>query len=686
MRIARERGWTSRGLRPNGITEMRLAARLSPRHAFELLLLAGLVLHALHTGLGVGGPRLDGFVNQWLYVGLLVACAGGCLARALASAQERGAWIALGVALTSSAGGDAYYSLVLGGSESASYPSPADALWLAFYPLTYVAVILLLEARAENLNASVRLDGAIAGAAVTALGAALLFPRLVDSSGGGAAAATNLAYPLGDLLLLAAVVGVYGLAGRSSGAVFALLGAGLTAMALVDLVYLDRVAAGTWADGTLWDSLWPVSAFLMARASWTRSGQASRVDLRGRSLVVVPALGGVIAIAVLVWDHFDRLHLAAIVAAAVALGAVLVRLALTFRENARVFGDVNEQALTDALTGLGNRRRLLHDLPRRLASGEPALLVIHDLDGFKAYNDTYGHPAGDSLLQRLGAQLAAAAEPYGTAYRLGGDEFCTLLEVDGVQAETALHAVSSALVEEGESFTVAASFGAAVIPDEADSPSAALKLADHRLYAQKRSAKTSAGRQTHDALLRALFERAPELHGHMHNVAELSRALGEHLRLPPDDVEQVVHAAELHDIGKLAIPDAILRKTGPLTAEELSYVRKHTVVGERILSAAPALTRVAQLVRASHERWDGAGYPDGLAGAEIALGARIIAVCDAFDAIVSERPNQPARTPEAACAELRRCSGSQFDPAVVAAFEAVWSERRPVRSAASAAS
>jgi two-component system, cell cycle response regulator len=653
---------------------MSHCGRLLSLRAFELILLAGLALHALHTGLGVGGRGLDDVVNNWLYVGLLAACGAGCVGRALAVPGERKAWLALGFGLVASAAGDAYFTLVLGGADSGAYPSPADALWLAFYPAAYLAVVFLLEARVENLSASIRLDGLIAGAAVAALGSALLFPRLVDETGDAATVATNLAYPLGDLLLVGAVVGVYALAGKHSGAVFLLLGAGLIVTATIDLVYLDRVSAGTWTDGTLWDSLWPLGAYLLARASWTRSGRAAPVDLRGRSLIVVPLVGGLVGIGVLVWDHFAPLHLAAIVAAGIALVAVLARLALTFRQNARMFSRVNDQALTDSLTGLGNRRRLMRDLERQLEAGAHSLLVILDLDGFKAYNDTYGHPAGDSLLQRLGDRLAGAAQPYGDVYRLGGDEFCTLLHVQGAAAETALDAVAGALDEEGESFSVNASFGAVVLTDEVQTTSDALKLADQRLYAQKRSTHNSAGRQAHDALLRVLLEREPELHGHMHEVSELSRAVAQRLGLWPEGVDHVARAAELHDVGKLGIPDTILHKPGSLTAEELSYVRKHTLVAERILAAAPALKTVAALVRASHERWDGGGYPDALAGEEIPLGARIVAVCDAFDAMVSDRPYRPAMTPERALAELRRCSGSQFDPAVVDAFYLAWDE------------
>ena len=138
--------------------------------------------------------------------------------------------------------------------------------------------------------------------------------------------------------------------------------------------------------------------------------------------------------------------------------------------------------------------------------------------------------------------------------------------------------------------------------------------------------------------------------------------------MPPDEIEQVRHASELHDVGKVAIPDAILGKPGALTGEEWQFVRRHPVIGERIILAAPALARVAALVRASHERWDGGGYPDALAGDRIALGARIVAVADAFEAMIAGRPYRAARTADEALEELRRHAGTQFDPDVVEAW------------------
>ena len=191
------------------------------------------------------------------------------------------------------------------------------------------------------------------------------------------------------------------------------------------------------------------------------------------------------------------------------------------------------------------------------------------------------------------------------------------------------------------------------------------------MYAHKRGDRRSASNQSKDVLLRAVHERSPNLGLHGGEVAELAEQTARRLGLELEEVRAVRQGAELHDIGKLAVPDTILNKPGPLDDAEWAFMRRHTLVGERILAAAPALSDVARLVRASHERWDGTGYPDGLVAESIPLGSRVIAVCDAWDAMVSDRPYRRALSREEAMAELDRCAGSQFDPAVVEAFKAV---------------
>ena len=227
-----------------------------------------------------------------------------------------------------------------------------------------------------------------------------------------------------------------------------------------------------------------------------------------------------------------------------------------------------------------------------------------------------------------------------------------------------------ALSEQGEGFSVEASWGAVAIPDEAPTATAALVMADQRMYDDKGVGRASAKQQTRDLILRVLAERHPELHEHVGAVAAMARAVGERMGMPDDELDSLERAAELHDIGKIAIPDAILSKPGPLDPEEWSFMHRHTLIGESMLSAAPALRSAAKLVRSSHERYDGKGYPDGLEGEAIPLASRIIFVCDAFHAMTSERPYGTPREPAAALAELTACAGTQFDPAVVKAFKA----------------
>jgi diguanylate cyclase (GGDEF)-like protein len=333
--------------------------------------------------------------------------------------------------------------------------------------------------------------------------------------------------------------------------------------------------------------------------------------------------------------------------------------------------ELREQVLTDALTGLGNRRRLTTDLSEtfeRAAAGGRSMLLLFDLDGFKNYNDTFGHLAGDALLTRMGAKLKDAVAPGGGAYRLGGDEFCARIDLDGVAPEELITRASSALVETGPGFAVRGSLGVVVLPDEADSPEAAIQLADERMYANKRGRGRGRGSGTKDVLLQSLQAMQPDLDAEAERVGELATRVAARLGLEGEELEVVGRAAQLHCVGKVGIPDAILNKPGPLSRAEWEYMRQHTILGERLLSASASLRPVAVLVRARHERWDGRGYPDGLAGESIPLGSRIVAVCDAYGAMISERPYRPSLSHEQACLELRAGAGTQFDPSVVQAF------------------
>ena len=409
----------------------------------------------------------------------------------------------------------------------------------------------------------------------------------------------------------------------------------------------------------------------MAAAGLGRAPARRAVPPVGWRALAVPAAFVVVASGLETAADFIALPQVADLLVSVTFLLVLARAGLALRDNDALVRASRAQARTDALTGLGNRRALHEDVAAALASTEPHTLALFDLDGFKAYNDAFGHAAGDALLRRLGAALDELVAG-GRAYRLGGDEFCVLTRQVGPRAESVVAAAGRALTDAGEGFRVSASHGSAVLPAEAPDTSTALQLVDQRMYASKHSRRDGgARRESHAVLLGVLDERDPALDGGAGRVAAWALEVGRRLGLDGEALDEVFRAAQLHDIGKTAIPDVILGKPGPLNPDEWRFMRHHTLTGERIVARAAALRPVAALVRSSHEHVDGSGYPDGLVGEEIPLGSRIILVCAAAHALTSDRPYRPAQPLLAALTELRRCSGTQFDPAIVEAFAAV---------------
>jgi diguanylate cyclase (GGDEF)-like protein len=360
-----------------------------------------------------------------------------------------------------------------------------------------------------------------------------------------------------------------------------------------------------------------------------------------------------------------------VVATIGAILSLLVGFSIAFGHSVRARARSHHDASTDALTGLGNRRKLFGETERVVAAltGHKRITIgIFDLDGFKAYNDTFGHPAGDALLARLGSRLSSVVAARGDAYRIGGDEF--VVTTASADPQLLITAAQEALTETGDGFSIGCSVGstdvhAGVTLDQA------LHTADQRLYANKRTAHSERRSEVTDALLQVLAEQDESLVTHLGHVAALAQATAIGLGLPPEQVTLTRIAAELHDIGKAAIPASILDKPGPLDPAERAFMQRHSLIGERIVAAAPTLEAIAPIVRAAHERPDGSGYPDGLQLAEIPICSRIIAVVDAYDAMTNDRSYRQAMTSEAALAELHRHAGTQFDPDVVEAFVAV---------------
>ncbi len=351
-------------------------------------------------------------------------------------------------------------------------------------------------------------------------------------------------------------------------------------------------------------------------------------------------------------------------------------------------------ALTDPLTGLGNHRHFHERLQRELLHAEeeglPLTLCLVDVDDFKRINDRYGHPAGDRVL----SQLASRFRQGGEAFRLGGDEFAILLP--GQDEHPAL-AVAASIIQRVASLqldhvgSVTVSAGVATFPAHGVARDELIRLADSALYWAKEHGKNrvhvyrpavvelaelrrlasgpdqAARFRAAASLAKAVDARDTYTGSHSERVAELAARIATRMGLPPEEVELTRLAGSLHDLGKLAVPEEILRKPGPLTEPERLVLERHPQIGFRMLESL-GVDPVADWVLHHHERWDGTGYPDALPGMKIPLGARIVFVADAYDAMTSDRIYRRRLSGTDALAELERCAGSQFDPEIVSAL------------------
>jgi diguanylate cyclase (GGDEF)-like protein len=636
----------------------------------------------LHTTVDLGGKHLDDLFDNGVYNLLMFGAGLAVLARAITIKAQRSAWLMMAAGVLCWSFGELCFTLFVEGRGAASGSvSPADAFYVAFYLCVYAALMLLLGAHLRELRISIWLDGLIGGLGAATLAAAVVLPPIVDGAHGNVGSvAVALAYPVADLLLLIFTIAALGMTGWRPGRVWLLIAASMLLTAIADSTYLYQTATHSYRANTWIEGLWPAAAILLAIAAWTPWPRMARRRIEDWRLVLVPAVSLLAALGVLVLGNFPSVQLTpvAVILATATVLAVCARLMLTVRENLAMLVGSRRLALTDPLTGLSNRRQLMEDLElacRMAKPEEPWQLVIYDLNGFKNYNDTYGHPAGDALLARLSDKLSAIVAAQGTAYRMGGDEFCVLIRASAGDDSLVSSSVA-ALSERGPGFSIGAAHGEVSIPAEGSESAAVLQLADQRLYARKdQTREGSTALQLRDVLLQAFRERYPDLQEHQRGVGALALAVGRWLGLDGEELDVLARAAELHDVGKIAIPDAILSKPGPLDEVEWQFMHRHTILGERILMAASALRPVARLVRSSHERFDGGGYPDGLKGKEIPLGARIIFVCDAYDAMRTDRAYSRAIAPAQALQELEACAGTQFDAEVVKAFIATFTER-----------
>jgi HD-GYP domain-containing protein (c-di-GMP phosphodiesterase class II) len=410
-----------------------------------------------------------------------------------------------------------------------------------------------------------------------------------------------------------------------------------------------RTAARTEAPAA------PISFGLPARA-WRRAVRFER-----EWHAAAPSLFAGLALALLLYNHVER----QVTDVAFWLGLALIGTVFVW-----LLQNNRRQSRLDPVSSLPNRLQLQDDLREGLASSrEQRTLVLLELEGLSAYRDRYGYEAGDELLGAFAHELCRVGDLLGgTAYRMEAGQFCALLPTGGRQPGEIVMAISVAADEVDSETPGNRPNGTVTLPDEAGDPDAALKLASERLAAHRQRQRRSTKRQAQDALTMVLGARRPELESHVRAVAFRAISVGRLLGLGQSELDDVVSAAKLQNIGLMSVPDSILDKPASLTPEESEVIRRHPAVGAAIISAAPALESVAALVRASCEHYDGSGYPDGLAGEAIPLGSRIVAVCVAYTALTSERPYRPARTPEEALEVVSSAAGAQFDPRVVQAL------------------
>jgi diguanylate cyclase (GGDEF)-like protein/putative nucleotidyltransferase with HDIG domain len=425
-------------------------------------------------------------------------------------------------------------------------------------------------------------------------------------------------------------------------------------------------------------------------------GAVVRLDAGGSYLAVIRSnitwtaipftlMGATALILVVLWQRTPLL--------ATALLGPLVAISLYQRSQHRALTAMR-LALTDPPTGLGNHRQFHERLQRELSSAQEnagaLTLCFIDIDDFKRINDRFGHPAGDDVLSQVAARLRQGGE----AFRLGGDEFAILLpRFDEPTALAAARSIVSRItsIDLGEMGRLTISAGVAAYPEHGAERDELIRLADNALYWAKEHGKNrvrvarpdvvelsdlkrlAAGRdraarfRAAASLARAVDIRDAYTGSHSQRVAQIAGRIAERLGLAEEHVELTRIAASLHDLGKLAVPEEILRKPGELSEPERLVLQRHPQIGFRMLESL-GVDPIAELVLHHHERWDGTGYPDRLAGERIPLGARIIFVADAFDAMTSDRVYRRRLDTAEALAELERCAGTQFDPQIAGLF------------------
>lgn len=649
--------------------------------------------------------RPGGGIAAWLPIGVSLSALAGCVIRAIALPDDRGAWGMFATAIGVWTLGSIYFELAVRGLDLGPDPTLADACHVAFYPLCYLGMVQLVRRRVTRFASALWLDGLIGALAVGSVAAGIVLPPSLDEPGDGLAGLVlQLVFPLGDMLLLAFVAGVMALNGWRPGRAWVVFGAAFGILAFAHALELSHTATGGPTSGVI-ELMWPLGIGLLALAAWHPSDLRPQIRLDGWSLLVAPTLFGWITVALVGYGNFERLGPAGLALAGLTLLVIMIRAALTFRENAAIARELRDdiaQSSRDALTGLPNHRAFHEALRREVSHARrhrrELSVVVIDIDDFRSVNQAHGHQVGDAVLTEVAARIAETLRSEDVLARTGGEEFACLLPSTGGQAawraaERARQAIEGMPFADVGEVTISAGVCDLSLADDED---ALIRQADGALYWAKSHGRNVVYRYSPEvmdvlsaedraeqaersrtlsaitALARAVDAKDPTTQRHSERVGAAAAAIAGLLGWTPERRAKLHEAGLVHDVGKIGVPDSILRTTAPLTPAEAEVMKTHAALGARIVHDVLSPEQSLWVLH-HHERWDGGGYPRGVAGESIPEGAQILAVADAWDAMTANRHYRKSLAIDDVLDELRAGRGSQWSPRAVDALMELWS-------------
>ncbi len=638
---------------------------------------------------------------RWIPIAVVFAAALSCALRTSVDRDNRQAWAMWALALAIWGTGATVDALGVGTETSTTF---GDVCRVAFYPLAYLGLVQLVRGRITRFASALWLDGLIGAAAVGAVGTGVVLqPALSTSEDDLPRLVVSLIFPLGDMLLIAFVAGVMALNSWRPGRAWIVIGTGLGFLSIGHAWSITFPDPGSPAAQII-PLLTSMGIALIGFAAWAPTRLATQIRMEGWGLLVGPTLFGWLTVALVAYGNFAELGALGLGLAGVTLVLVMVRTGLTFRENMAIATELRDEvarASVDALTGLHNHRAFFEALDREMSHAvrhrRDLSIAVLDIDGFREVNREFGHEEGDHVIAQVGRVIAGTLRNEDLLARVGGEEFGVILPSTDLEsawyaAERARRAIEELDIPGVTDITV--SCGVCDRSTATDT-NEMIRFAEGALYWAKTHGKNRVERYVPDvvrvlsaqeraetaerhrtlsaitALARAVDAKDPTTQAHSEHVATVAALIAEHLGLDAALRTAIHEAGLVHDVGKIGVPDAVLLKPGGLTDKEFAIMRSHAALGAQIVSDVLSEEQTAW-VRHHHERLDGFGYPDGISGDAIPLGARIIAVADAWDAMTADRSYRSALDERAVLDVMCEGAGTQWCEQSIMALVALY--------------